>query len=149
MSRAGSCCLQLLTAPRDQSQGCTPAIDPSSGSGTGNGCEWGQCQQQDCGAWDQKFFINLQRLALITVTGAPPWSGIPAHLPHHPTMAMPTMFCALPPATDNHHRNINVPRETHVVSAQLFYFGQNIKIKNETSLLTQIWEPVCFSHQIT
>ncbi|ELK37570.1 Anoctamin-5 [Myotis davidii] len=36
---------------------------------------------------EQRIFSNHQRLAPMTATGTPPWSGTPTHLLHHPTMA--------------------------------------------------------------
>nr|KAF6369465.1 hypothetical protein mMyoMyo1_010787 [Myotis myotis] len=91
-------------------QGLQPQLAPTdsnkqSGSapGASSGCEWwlwhqqrvqmglapaaGANTRQDCGAWEQRIFSNHQRLAPMTATGTPPWSGVPAHLLYHPTIA--------------------------------------------------------------
>nr|KAF6341487.1 hypothetical protein mMyoMyo1_011906 [Myotis myotis] len=78
-------------------------------SNWGQGQQWvreglvpsaGVSTRQDCGAWEQRIFSNHQRLALMTTTGAPPWSGAPTHLLYHLTAADTAMFRSLPPAAD-------------------------------------------------
>ncbi|ELK33049.1 Deoxyguanosine kinase, mitochondrial [Myotis davidii] len=47
----------------------------------------GVSTRQDRGLLEQRTFSNQQRLTLMTATGTLPWSGAPAHLLHHPSMA--------------------------------------------------------------
>lgn len=70
---AGGHRLHLLMALSNQGQHQAPAAGVSAG--------------QDSGTKEQSMFNNHQRLAPMTVTGALPWSGVPAHLLHHPTLA--------------------------------------------------------------
>ncbi|EPQ12079.1 Zinc finger protein 416 [Myotis brandtii] len=81
--------------------------------GAGSRCKQQlQCRQQvhvglvlAAGAstrWEQRIFSNHQRLVLMTATDAPPWSGAPIHLLHHPATSTPAMFHTLLPAADTY-----------------------------------------------
>nr|KAF6270259.1 hypothetical protein mPipKuh1_007993 [Pipistrellus kuhlii] len=80
-----------------------PATAPETGSSTG----------RDCGVQEQRIFSNHQRLAPMTVTSTPPWSGAPAYLLHHPAICstlccllpMLAMFCALSLVVSTCHSN--------------------------------------------
>ncbi|KAK1341990.1 hypothetical protein QTO34_016743 [Cnephaeus nilssonii] len=75
-------------------QGQQPPLAPVDGAersglvlGTSSGCERAADASagQDHGTCEQRIFSNHQRLAPMTATGTPLWSGAPAHLLHHPT----------------------------------------------------------------
>lgn len=61
----------------------------------------GASTQQDGGAQEQAIFSNHQKLALVTVIGALPWSSAPAHLLHHPaeTDVHHVSCCQCPPCS--------------------------------------------------
>ncbi|EPQ11985.1 3-hydroxyacyl-CoA dehydratase 2 [Myotis brandtii] len=84
--RAGSHRLHPLTAPSDQGRRRqwvqAAALVPAVGASAG----W------DRSAQEQRIFSNHQRLAPMTATSAPPWSGAPAHLLHHPATIL---HCAI------------------------------------------------------
>nr|KAF6379013.1 hypothetical protein mMyoMyo1_009883 [Myotis myotis] len=116
-------------APQEQGE----VEKPSGLIGAGSRCshpmmvlnDLGPCQAlaasastgQDHGAPEQRIFSNHQRLAPVIATSAPPWSGTPAHLLHHPTRARcpcsilchllpkPAMFRMCPLVVSEHHSN--------------------------------------------
>ncbi|EPQ05660.1 Serine/threonine-protein kinase SRPK2 [Myotis brandtii] len=77
---AGSCRLHLQRAPSDW-EWCR--LQVRAGLALAAGVSAGR----DHGTREQRIFSNHQRLTLMTVTGAPPWSGTPSHLLHHPAVA--------------------------------------------------------------
>ncbi|ELK36050.1 DmX-like protein 2 [Myotis davidii] len=79
------------------SAGCQQQVRVGPAPAVGANAGW------DCGVWEQRIFSNHQRLSPVTVTGAPPWSGAPAHLLTIPPQPSPAMFCALPPSTEAGH----------------------------------------------
>ncbi|ELK33538.1 Parathyroid hormone 2 receptor [Myotis davidii] len=109
----GDWCQQLPLAPTDGAERLGPVLGASTGCEQRLWC-WQRVQMgltpaagasagRDCGSErEQRIFSNHQRLALMTVTCAPPWSGAPAYLLHHPTVA------------DTHHVPCTPPGGQHL-----------------------------------
>nr|KAF6358524.1 hypothetical protein mPipKuh1_010346 [Pipistrellus kuhlii] len=87
----------------------------------------------DCSIQEQIIFNNHQRLIPMIATGTLPWSGIPAHLLHHPAVVNAHHVPSSATAADTHHvPHAPFPGGQHTSQrpVQLFCHLVNLHIRN-------------------